>query len=383
MPQCRWNVVVSYGNADISNQNVFIMIPIAFSSDTKMQSNDTMLAGDVGATKTNLAIYKKNGGELVAVREGSFVSQNYASIIDLIHEFLNTDNIPSNIFLGVAGPVVDGKVNITNLAKQVDEHQISVAFHNSHVCLINDLEATAYGLAVLNENDIFELQAGVKESKGNIAIIAPGTGLGEAGLFWDGKCYHPFATEGGHSDFAARTEQDVLLYKYLQNRFGHVSWERLVSGQGIVNLYQFLVEEMKMEAAEGLDYKQVQPTLAARISAAAFNQKIPACVETMSLFFRLLAEEAANLVLKLKATGGVFIGGGIITKVYPFIDKVSFLQVFCAAGRLNSLLKGVPVKIILNEKTALLGAAAYTACAGERTCKLITPSANRFMNAIG
>ena len=334
-------------------------LPIAFIQGLEMQNGDTVLAGDVGGTKTNLAIFKKTGNEMAVMKEGSFVSKGFSGIIEMMQEFLSGDTVPGIISLGVAGPVQDGKVNITNLSQQIDVREIAQYFNVEKIYLLNDLEATAYGVAALSDKDVHILLEGGKNSVGNIAIMAPGTGLGEAGMFWDGGYFHPFATEGGHSDFAARTEPDILLYRYLQKKFGHVSWERVVSGPGIINLYEFLRDVMKIDEPQGLVNRKNDEDFAVTISKNALNKKSAICTETMNLFFRYLAEEAANLVLKLKATGGVFIGGGILPEVYELLQKDCFQKSFCNSGRMNTLLKEVPVKIILNEKTALLGAASY------------------------
>ncbi|WP_018617468.1 glucokinase [Segetibacter koreensis] len=336
-------------------------LPIAFIQGLEMRNGGSVLAGDVGGTKTNLAVFKKTGNELAVIKEASFMSKNFTGIIEMMQAFLSGDTVPDIISLGVAGPVQEGKVNITNLSQQIDVRQIAQQLNVEKIYLINDLEATAYGLAALNDKDLFVLLEGGKNSVGNIAIIAPGTGLGEAGMFWDGNHFHPFATEGGHCDFAARTEPDISLYRYLQKKFGHVSWERVVSGPGIINMYEFLRDVMKIDEPQWLVNRKNDEDFAVTISKNALNKKSAICTETMNLFFRYLAEETANLVLKLKATGGVFIGGGILPEVYGLLQKEYFLKSFCNSGRMDTLLKEVPVKIILNEKTALLGAASYVA----------------------
>ena len=212
---------------------------------------------------------------------------------------------------------------------------------------------------MLTEKDLDILHGGQDSPVGNAAVIAPGTGLGEAGLYWDGEYYHPFATEGGHCDFASRNGFDFELYSFLQHKFGHVSWERSVCGPGIVNIYQFLRDEKRREEPEWVKEKMKNADQAAIISRLVPQSGI--CKEAMQLFVRYLAYESANLVIKLKATGGLYIGGGIVPQIVPLLQNNVFYSSFCQSGRLNYLLEKVPVKIILNTKTALLGAAWYGA----------------------
>ncbi len=225
--------------------------------------------------------------------------------------------------------------------------------------LINDLEATAYGLAVLTNNDAVVIHKGSDKPSGNAAIIAPGTGLGEAGIYFDGELYHPFATEGGHSDFAPRDNLDFKLYEYLQNKFGHVSFERVVCGPGIVNIYQFLKEENHLEEPAWITEQIEQGNSAAFISKHIDQSAL--CNETMRLFIRFLAHESANLALKMKATGGLFIAGGIAPQFIPLFERYHFNAAFTSSGRMNHLLEKVPIRIILDPKTAMLGAAYYGA----------------------
>jgi glucokinase len=233
----------------------------------------------------------------------------------------------------------------------------------NEVLLINDLEATAYGLSGTGQTDITVIHSGDKNISGNMCVIAPGTGLGEAGLYHDGRHYHPFATEGGHAGFSPVTETDIELYYYLEKIYGHVSWERLISGPGIIHIYQFLRNIKKRKVPHWLAEKLTHGEEAAVISQYAADQQCGICAETMSMFFRYLAVESANLVLKLKATGGLFIGGGIVPKVRYLVNRDEFMKNFLDAGRMRRLLKKVPVKIILDDRTALKGAALYGAYA--------------------
>ena len=319
--------------------------------------NNLVLAGDIGATKTNLALFKVEGNDLILLRETQYKSHDFKNIIELTNTFIKNNQLPDSICFGVAGPVLNGHAKLSNIMWEIDSNELSNHFGVKNVQLINDLEATAYGLAMLNEKDIAVIHKGNDAAVGNAAVIAPGTGLGEAGLYWDGNYYHPFATEGGHCDFAPRNQFDFELYTFLQKKFSHVSWERLVCGPGIVNIYDFLRDEKKREEPEWLKEKFKNGDAAAVISQHVKQSEI--CKETMQLFIRYLAYESANLVLKLKATGGLFIGGGIAPQIVSLFENNVFYSSFCQSGRLNYLLEKVPVKIILNTKTALLGAAYY------------------------
>lgn len=336
-----------------------MLIPLKKSTTKKKTDKiHIVLAGDVGATKTNLALYKTEKGQVMLQYEAQYKSRHYKNIFDLIRAFIgNNLPFPDSICLGVAGPVFQGQARLSNIDWEINADDLSAHFNIKKVRLINDLEATAYGLAMLNDSDVVTIHHGDDTAHGNAAIIAPGTGLGEAGLYWDGNYYHPFATEGGHADFAARNEFDFDLYNFLRKKFGHVSWERLVCGPGIVNIYQFLRDEKKQEVPEWLREEIAKGDAPAVISRHVSESEI--CKETMRLFIRFLAYESANLVLKLKATGGLFIGGGIAPKIVALLENNAFYSSFCQSGRLNYLLEKVPVKIILNDKTALLGAAFY------------------------
>ena len=318
-----------------------------------------VLAGDVGATKTNLALFKEEEeeGNMVLLQEAQYKSNDYKNIIELTDAFIQDLPLPGSICFGVAGPVLNGHAKLSNINWEMDSTELSNHFKIRNVYMINDLEANAYGLAMLKEKDISVIHKGNNVADGNIAVIAPGTGLGEAGLYWDGNYYYPFATEGGHSDFAPRNEFDFELYNFLQKKFGHVSWERLICGPGIENIYHFLRDEKRREEPASLKEKFKNNDAAAVISEHVNQYDI--CRETMQLFVRYLAYESANLVLKFKATGGLFIGGGIAPKIISLLENNEFFSSFCQSGRLNYLIDQVPVKIILNDKTALLGAAYY------------------------
>lgn len=327
------------------------------SGDTKTY----LLAGDLGGTKTNLALFSTVDGELDMIREQKYASRDYANFSEIIQHFISEsrDTPPQRICIGVAGPVVKGKVELTNLSRELSEDEIRQSTGITAVALINDLEATAYGLATLAPQQLTTLHRGASEHTGNIAIIAPGTGLGMAGLYWDGEHHHPFPTEGGHTDFAPRTDLDILLLRYLQEKYDVVSWERVISGPGLYDIYQFLRDIKGMEEPAELRAAMNAGDPSAEISKAAIAGRIPVCVKTMELFVRYLARESCNLVLKMKATGGLFLGGGIPPKIAVLLETGEFYHHYMQGDRMAELLASVPIHIVNNDKSALWGAAFY------------------------
>jgi glucokinase len=336
------------------------MISIAFKNQLQPgQKPVSILAADIGGTKTNVALYMSDGKGLTIVREKRYTSADHSAFDDIVHDFCGND-LPNRISAAVAGPVIDGKSKLTNLPWVLDSAAMSRDI-NAPVCFINDLEATAYGLAGLKNEERTTLAAGDPKAKGNIAILAPGTGLGEAGLYWDGQYYHPFATEGGHSDFAPRTRMDVEIFYYLQEQYGHVSWERVVSGMGIRNIFRFLTDVRKEQIPEWLSERLKDEDPAAVISQSALRHEDLVCAETMDLFVRFMATEAASLVLKLMATGGLYLAGGIPPKILPLLQTDGWTKNFDNNGRMHDLSDRIPVHVILNDKMALQGAAYYGA----------------------
>jgi glucokinase len=336
------------------------IVPIAFKKEIRQgEAPIDILAADIGGTKTNIALYRADAAGLTVLREKRYISKDHPSLSAIVHDF-SAGTLPGRISAAVAGPVVDGKSKLTNLPWVLDSGAMSAGM-GVPVCFINDLEATAYGMAGLQPDELAMLAAGESSAKGNIAIIAPGTGLGEAGLYWDGKRYHPFATEGGHSDFAVRTPQDVELFFALQHQFGHVSWERLVSGMGIKNIFHCLATARKEPPPEWLTERMRDEDPAAVISEAALKHEDLLCAETMELFVRYLATEASSLVLKLMATGGLYLAGGIPPKILPLLQTENWTKNFDNNGRMHELSDRVPVHVVLNDKMALQGAAYYGA----------------------
>ncbi len=337
-------------------------IPLAFLGNKKTSNGEgVILAADIGATKTNLAIFEFKNRQIILLSEKSFRTKDYNSFIEMVLSF-HRNKLPviDGISLGVAGPVINGKVKGTNFPWEIDSEEIGRELRVQSVSLINDMEANAYGLAVLQNKD-FEILKEGSQMSGNAVIISPGTGLGEAGLYWDGSRYHPFATEGGHCDFSPRSNLDWELWQYLHKKYGHVSWERVVSGPGIYNIYQFLREFRGKPEPKWLQDKIQKDDAAAVITTCAHEKGDSICIETLDLFTRFLAIESAQFALKTKATGGIYIGGGIVPKIIKMMNREIFNENFVQSGRMNSLLRPMPVKVILNEKTPLLGAVYYGA----------------------
>ena len=321
-----------------------------------------ILAGDVGGTNTRLAVFDDKGGRLTPTAEATFPSREHGSLESVLRKFNGAHPLPiDRACFGVAGPVRHGRSDATNLAWVVDARLVARELGLQAVGLINDLEANAYGIAALEPNDFAVLNAGAPDAEGNQAIISAGTGLGEAGLTWDGKQHRPFATEGGHSDFAPRNHLEMELLGYLLKQFQRVSYERVVSGPGLLNIYRFLRDTGRGEEPAWLAEKMRDQDPGAVVSQAAFDGKSDLCVQALDLFVSLYGAEAGNLALKLLATGGVYLGGGIAPKIISKLQDPIFLNAFTAKGRLKPLLQAMPVRVILNDRTALLGAARCAA----------------------
>jgi glucokinase len=324
-----------------------------------------VLSGDIGGTKTRLAIVTVAGTRVDIEHEVSFASGNYDKFETLLAEFLaGTDTLRRAAF-GVAGPVQGRVVQTTNLPWRIDADALQRQFGFERCLLLNDLEATANGLPALGDEDLLTLQAGEADATGNAAVIAAGTGLGEAGLFWDGKDYQPFATEGGHTSFAPSNTLEFSLLRHLQQQFGHVSWERVVSGMGIVSLHEFLCLYRGKAAPEWLTIEMQSGDAAAAISAAALAGSDEICAQTMQLFVQLYGAEAGNLALKTMSRGGIYLGGGIAPKILPMLQSGEFLAAFLNKGRMKPLLEAMPVKVILNDRAALYGPALRAFQAGD------------------
>ncbi|MDB6017121.1 MAG: glk [Pedosphaera sp.] len=330
----------------------------------QMTFNSSMiLGGDIGGTKVNLGLFEVEGQRVKLAAEGSYASRRFAHLQDIVRDFVAVKGAPEieAACFGIAGPVKNGRVQVTNLPWVVEAVEMAEELKLESVSLLNDLESNGYGLAELESADLRVLNAGDPNAIGNAAIISAGTGLGEAGLFWDGQRHHPFACEGGHCDFAPLTKLDAELFEYMNGRFGHVSWEKVLSGAGLYNIYQFLRDTGRGDEPAGLAEALAQGDAAALISEAALKHESSRCVQALELFVTYYGAEAGNLALKVMATGGIYIGGGIAPKILARLQAGNFLEALFSKGRMRSLLEAIPVRVVLNPKTALLGAGHYAA----------------------
>lgn len=316
-----------------------------------------ILAGDIGGTKTNLAFFN-DGLETVAAQ--SFPSREHAGLGEILGRFLLDAKLrPQKAAFGVAGPVRDGRCKATNLPWIVDAAELAQQLNLEHVGLINDLEANAFGIAALQPHDFAVLNEGVPDPQGNGAVISAGTGLGEAGLFRRNKVFLPFACEGGHAGFTPRNDLEMELLRYLFTRYDYPDVEHVLSGPGLHNIYNFLRDSGRGQEPPWISEEMQHRDPSAVISHAALEGQCPMAVEALRIFVAIYGTEAANLALKMMATGGVYVGGGIAPKILPKLQDGLFMQAFRTTGVLRRVLENIPVRVILNDKTALLGAACY------------------------
>jgi glucokinase len=319
-----------------------------------------LLAGDIGGTKTLLGAFDPSHARPRPIAVRSFATLDYDDLTTMIAAFLKDDAVNDSTIetacFGVAGPVIGESATMTNIPWAIDARRVRSAFDFQRVKLLNDLEAMAYAVPVLADDEVHVLQRGEASPTGNIALIAAGTGLGEALLHRVDGRYIASPTEAGHADFAARTERELALVRHLTARFGRVEVERVISGRGLLVLHTFTHPQ---PCTAGVDVDD--PDAAADISRAALDRRCAGCVETLDLFVDAYGAEAGNLALRSVATGGVFIGGGIAPKILPALIAGSFMRAFCAKDPLEELVRRMPVKVILNAEAGLLGAAVYAA----------------------
>jgi glucokinase len=324
-----------------------------------------ILAGDIGGTNTRLARSAPDAAQRLRLQDvASYASREHAGLEEIVERYRREHAGPiAAASFGVAGPVRDGVVRTTNLPWVIEASRVAALLGLPAVGLLNDLEANAWGLAGLEPDDFRILGLGSPGASGNSAIIAAGTGLGEAGLFWDGRRHHPFATEGGHADFAPCDETEDGLLRWLRARFGRVSWERVVSGPGLVNIYTYLREQGRHPEDAGLAEAMRAGDPAAAISRAAAGGASPLASAALDLFVSVYGGEAGNLALVTMATGGIYVGGGIAPRIAARLADGRFMARFTDKGRMRPLMESIPVRVVLNDRTALLGAARHAASA--------------------
>lgn len=322
-----------------------------------------ILSGDIGGTNSRLALCEVDGGKVRRVVESLYDSRRYDSLAHIARAFITDQQLEVNTAcFGVPGPVQGRRAKVTNLPWEVDADELERNLAIDSVYLLNDLEANAHGLATLTDFDFRELRPGAAGAVGNAGLLAAGTGLGEAGLFWDGLRHRPFACEGGHTDFAPADDDELELLRFVQARVGgHVSWERVVSGPGIVCLYEFLASRDPGASSKVLAEAMKAGDPAEEIANAALRGDDSLAERAIQWFLALYGAEAGNVALKFFATGGVYLGGGIAPKLASLLPHSRFIERFQGKGRMQPLLERIAISIVLNDKAALQGAASFAA----------------------
>ena len=321
-----------------------------------------ILAGDIGGTYARLGAFETEGNRLRCVVEKVYETHEHGGLAEIIAQVVRGEGIPvHSACFGVAGPVRAGCCQISNLPWLIDSRELARQLKLNSAGLLNDLEAYAYGIDALESKDFITLSEGSEDAEGNRAVISARTGLGMAGLYWDGFRHHPFACEGGHADFAPRDEIQMELLAYLQKKYHHISCERILSGPGIRNIYEFLRDTHKAEEPDWLrEQVAAAHDVPALISNLALEGKSPLCDQALSIFVSVFGAETGNCALRYMTTGGIFIGGIIAAKTVSKTKASLFMQPLLDKGRMETLLKDMPIKIILNEDCGLIGAARYT-----------------------
>ncbi|MBT1073998.1 glucokinase [Geobacter grbiciae] len=321
-----------------------------------------ILAGDIGGTTTRLAYFEADAGKLAVVAEKHYPSNHFPSLTEIIELFVSENHLnPEKACFGIAGPVLGGMVRTPNLPWSIDGSDLATVLGLPEVLLINDLDANAYGIDILQDEDFAVLQQGQPVANGTIAVVSAGTGLGESFAYWDGICHRPLPSEAGHADFAPRTNLETELLLYLLAEYGRVSYERVVSGPGLYNIYRFYRDVRGLSETNAVidAMRSVDPPIA--IVHAAMTNSCDLCSTVLDLFIAIYGAEAGNAALRFLATGGVYIGGGIAPRIVDKLKGTDFMTSFLTKGRLSTVLESIPVKVILNDRTALLGAGR---CAG-------------------
>jgi glucokinase len=327
-----------------------------------------ILAGDIGGTNARLAYFQPQNGHLRLISERIFPSREHSELGEIVVKFLDDSSTrPEAACFGIAGPVRNGRVETSNLPWVIEQSLLAKQIHLPATLLINDLEAIAWGIGGLSAADVVPLNAVAGPAVGNQGVVAPGTGLGEAGLFWDGKLHYVFACEGGHADFAPQNDLQIELLRFLKSRFGHVSYERVLSGPGLVNVYEFLRDAGLAKESPELAAQISAGDPAAAISKAAMEGSCELAEKALDIWMSVYGAEASNLVLKVMATGGLFLAGGISPKILNKLKGPIFMESFLDKGRLRPLLEAIPVQVVTNDKAGLLGAARCAAVRASRS----------------
>jgi len=318
-----------------------------------------ILAGDVGGTKVHLALFDFTDGEVKHMRDQQYPAKEYAGLEQIVKEFVVNEKVTSACF-GVPGPVRDGRLRLTNLPWTLDSRELATHLKIDYVFLINDLQANGYGIAELGADQVYTLSEGDSRQVGNRGLISAGTGLGEAFLVWDGRDYVPYPSEGGHADYAPRNQDEIDMLCFLRQKYnGRISFERVVSGQGLSNVYEFLRDGRGLEEPVWLRERMTKEDPNAVITDCALKAKSELCEKALDMFVSAYGAEAGNLALKVLSVGGLYVGGGIAPRILEKLKDGTFMKAFTDKGRLSQLLVNIPVRVILESRTALIGAAAY------------------------
>jgi glucokinase len=332
-----------------------------------MPAGDLLLAVDVGGTKIHLALGHFGGGDFLKIREEIAPTAETSDLPRLLAEFAGGERRRiAAAAVGIAGPVVDATVRGANLPWLVEEALLSKALGGVPVRLLNDLVASGYGISALHEDELVVLRRGRSHPGGNRALVSPGTGLGECILVWDGETHHPVASEAGHADFAARTEEEIELLRFLRGRYGRASAERVISGPGLVNVFVWLRESGREADDSEIDASEDDPEFPQEISTRALAGTSRICATALATWSAALGAEAGNIALRGVAVDGVYLGGGIPSKVLPFLQKPEFLEAFNAKFPQEELLQTIPVRVVLSSETTLLGSALAARRLAER-----------------
>ena len=324
----------------------------------EVQFTRMIIAGDIGGTKTLIGLFEARDRRPASIASRAYTTLDYPGLPDIIEAFyrdLGRRPAITSAAFGVAGPVIDQTAEMTNIPWRVDATKLRGAFGFERIRLLNDLEAMAYSLPVLDSQELHPLQPGTHRPDGNIALVAAGTGLGESVLHFVGGRYVPVASEGGHTDFAARTDRDLEFTRFLRGRYGRAEVEHVLSGPGLVNLADFTHAGARCQSLGVGD----SPDVPAEVTASALGRRCPACVEALEMFVTSYGATAGNLGLTAVTTGGVFLGGGIAPRILPALEDGRFIDAFRDKGPMRSMMEAMPVSVILNAEAGLLGAAVY------------------------
>lgn len=344
----------------MNNRDNFKLFLPALAAESN--NNISLISVDIRQDKTVVGHFVTQDKKVFLKEENSYDTSSFASISAIINEFLKANNLSqiSKIAVAVPGPVINGKSAPQRLPWKVDAEEIKHETLIENVFLINDLEASAYGLG--NSDDRFlTIHDSPNSTVGNVAILSPGAGLGEAGLYYDGECLRPFATEGGHCEFSPRTNDEVEFYQFLQKIYGIVSWESVLSTAGLFNVYRFLRDVKQQKQPEWLTQEIEAGNFTEAIINGALTERDRICNMTIDTFIIFLAREANSLVLKLKATGGLFLTGEIPMMLEKFLHNEKFYKNFIISDKMDNLLQDIPIYLLKDEKTIINGAAMYAA----------------------